>query len=86
MTSDLANLRTELRLEKAKLVFNRDVIVGLLVGAGVIVPSLPAVLQVPAASVLGVAAVAKAYADYVTAKRKVLSGRAMSWLYLAKGA
>jgi hypothetical protein len=86
MASDLANLRTELRLEKGKLGFNRDVIVGLVVGAGVVVPSLPEALQVPVASVLGIAGIAKGYADYLTARRKVLTGHPMSWLYLAKDA
>jgi hypothetical protein len=83
MASDLANLKTELGLEKAKLLFNRDLVIGLVLAAGVIVPALPPALQIPAVGAAGIAAVAKGFVDYLSARRKTLFGRAMSWLYLA---
>jgi hypothetical protein len=86
MSSDLANLKSELRLEKAKVLFNRDLVVALVVGAGMIVPALPEVLQIPAVGIGGAVAVARSYVDYLAGHRKVLAGHAMSWLYLANKA
>jgi hypothetical protein len=82
MADDLANLRTELGLAKGKMIFNRDLVVGLAVAAGVFVPELPSALQATTAGIATLAGVASAYVDYLGATRKAMQGKAMSWLHL----
>ena len=82
MADDLANLRTELGLAKGKMIFNRDLVVGLTVAAGVFVPELPLALQATTAGIATLAGVASAYVDYLGATRKAMQGKAMSWLHV----
>lgn len=81
--SDLKDLKTELNINTRKALLSKEVLTSVVATAGSItLPVLGLNTLASVSGVLGIGALIKVGDEYKEAKRKILRGNSMSWLYL----
>lgn len=85
MEDELKDLRSELRITTRKSLFSKDVLVGATAIPGALTKPIHGITDIAQiVGAIGVGSLVKAGAEYMQARKKVLRGSSMSWLYLAE--